>query len=132
LSPRTARERKSEIGGRQEAKPKNSNHKIAQEVTAHCPGIGYWKKEKHNSSCRIFCRRKYIRSAAAHIVRHMHSPKRRTIMTRQDYEKRFRLYPDVVTIAEFCAIFYISSHPLLKITLFYYIHTIKSINILLL
>ncbi len=24
-------------------------------------------------------------------------------MTRQDYEKRFRLYPDVVTIAEFCA-----------------------------
>ena len=24
-------------------------------------------------------------------------------MTRQDYEKRFRLYPDLVTIAEFCA-----------------------------
>ena len=24
-------------------------------------------------------------------------------MTRQDYEKRFRLYPDVVTIAEFCS-----------------------------
>ena len=24
-------------------------------------------------------------------------------MTRQDYEKRFRLYPDVVTITEFCA-----------------------------
>ena len=23
-------------------------------------------------------------------------------MTRQDYEKRFRLYPDVVPIAEFC------------------------------
>ena len=24
-------------------------------------------------------------------------------MTRQDYEKRFRTFPDVVTIAEFCA-----------------------------